>query len=222
MIHSSPFTVQQPRRLLQRSIPWVKFARFILFDAPFYVLVLLLLLGVLFRRAFLLEIDQKLAAAQFDQFVRGERIHEPPDPSISYPINYQPFDILLLLPSGVDPRDQAIRKCDPIPYPPSYRPRSTACILLPPSFSVLRPLTSTVLEPPSRPIHTLSDASTFLRVQILKGSCIIVVGLVLLGETGVCLNPLTMAVSLVIIPIRRNIFICGCFALFVVVEEKFI
>jgi hypothetical protein len=118
MIHPSPFTVQQPRRLLQRSISWVKYARFILFDAPFYVLVLLLLLGVLFRRAFLLEIDQKLAAAQFDQFVRGERIHEPPDPSISYPINYQPFDILLLLSSDADPRDQAIRKCDPIPIPP--------------------------------------------------------------------------------------------------------
>lgn len=37
--------------------------------------------------------------------------------SISYSINYQPFDILLTSSDATDPRDQAIRKCDPIPSP---------------------------------------------------------------------------------------------------------
>lgn len=106
--------MQHSRRLLQRSISWVKCARFCCLT-PHSTFLFLLLLGVLFRRAFLSEIDQKLAAVRFDQFVRGERIHERPDPSISYPINYQPFDVHLS--DAIDPRDQAKRNCDPIPLP---------------------------------------------------------------------------------------------------------
>ena len=78
-----------------------------------------------------LEIDKKLAAVRFDQFVRGERIHERP--TLRYRIQSitNRYDILLLLPSA--PLIHEIkRNTNAIRSPtPSYRPRSTACIFNP-------------------------------------------------------------------------------------------
>jgi hypothetical protein len=76
---------------------------------------------------------------------------------------------------------------------------------------VLRHLISTALEPLSQSIHTSSDASAFLPVQLFpKGRF---VGLVLLSEIGVCLNPPPMAVNLVMVRLRRDKVFSDCFAL---------
>jgi len=181
-----------------------KMREVILFDAPLLRFCFQLLLGVLFRRAFLLGIDQKIAAVRFDYFVRGEPLLEQPDP----------FDIVFnQLPTLRHPPPPPLRRrwstrssdtqCDPIPSPlvssTIHNMHFTPAVVLRPSSPHHHRLRVSFATDPH-----LSDASTFLRVQRVR-EVVLVVGLVLLGEIGVCLNSSAVAVSLVIVSVKESI-----------------
>lgn len=140
---------------------------------------------MLFRRAFLSEIDQKLAAVRFDQFVRGERLHERPDPSISYPINYQPFDVHL--PSGaIDPRDQAKRNCDPIPFPLVSSSIHNMHFIPAVVFRLPSPHSHHLRAPFATDLHLTRCVDILRLPAFLKGSCILFVDSSVLGDTCLC------------------------------------
>lgn len=125
-----------------------------------FCLFFFLAVGCVFRRASSRLI--KIAAAQPSR-TRRFRIHERPEPSISYPINCQPFDVVLPPTLLVHEIKRDTMRSDSFPLV-----RSTTCILSRRRFpsSVLRHLL-TILEPPSATEPHLTRCFDFLHVSVL-------------------------------------------------------
>lgn len=150
---------------------------------------------------------------RFDHFVRSEPLHEQPGPFDIVFNQLQPFDVLLLPSDATDPRDQAIRKCDPIPYPlvssTIHNMHFTPAVVFRPSS----PHHHRLRVPFATDPHPIRCIDILARSAFLRGSCIIIVDVVLLGEVGLCLNPSAVAVSFVTNSVRRGIITSGSFAL---------
>lgn len=150
---------------------------------------------------------------RFDHFVRSEPLHEQPGPFDIVFNQLQPFDVLLLPSDATDPRDQAIRKCDPIPYPLVSSTIHNMHFIPAVVFRPSSPHHHRLRAPFATDPHPIRCIDILARSAFLRGSCIIIVDLVLLGEVGLCLNPSAVAVSFVTNSVRRGIITSGSFAL---------